>query len=236
MRKLRRRCAASSIHLRPMRIAVCLAVVGVLAPALSGCGVPATMTLAPKVHLPKPEAHPVDADLSVPAREPGELDSGSAAHALIVDGKQLMLNYWANGNPAEWNPASQGTVNVSAQVQALPKNIIARITSFRVVAPPSGPGQPNSTLTNDAGEFVINAPYSYGSAFVMPHFAGTTKMITLHVFLNLEVETTPDSGDYTRQSVIDTLRVSLVPKVATERSAPHTVSKPVSNPIAQVNS
>lgn len=236
MRKLRRRCAASSIHLRPMRIAVCLVVVGVLAPALSGCGVTGAMTLAPKVHLPKAGAHPVDADLSLPAREPGELDNGSAAHALTVNGIQLMLNYWANGNPAEWNPASQGTVNVSAQMQALPKNIIARITSFRVVAPPSGPGQPNSTVVNDAGEFVINAPYSYGSAFVMPRFAGTTKMVTLHVFLNLEVETKPDSGNYTRQSVIDTLRVSLVPKPVTQRSAPHTVSNPVSNPIAQVNS
>jgi hypothetical protein len=217
-----------------LRIAGCLAVVGVLAPALSGCGVPAAMTLAPKAHLPKPGAHTVYAKLSAPAREPGELDNGSAAHALTVDGIQLMLNYWASGNPSEWNPASQGTVNVSAQVQGLPNNIIARITGFQVVAPPGGPGQPNSTLVSDSGDFVINAPYSYGSAFVMPQFAGGTKMVTLHVFLDLQIETAPNSGNYTRQSVIDTLRVSLVPK--TQGSAPRTVPDPVSNPTTQENS
>lgn len=183
--------------------------------ALAGCSVPSAVSLAPKLHMPqtvKVVKKPHLVALTAPKRQPGELDSGSASHAITVNGVQLVLNYWGSTDPSQWGPATQGTVNVSAQVQGLAKGLIAKITSFQVVAPPDVPGGHDNILVNDAGEFVIGAPYSYGEAFVMPQYSSTTKMVKLHIYVALEIETTPDSGAYTRQSIIDTLRVALVPK------------------------
>jgi hypothetical protein len=206
-------CRTASAWLRRSRLRYLAPLL--LTPALAGCGLTNAISLSPNVHMPthkrlvhKPKLAPIKA----PARIPGELDTGSASHALTVNGVQLVLNYWSDQDAAEWTPSSQGTINASVQVQGLQPGIIARVTSFQVVAPPSGPRAHNSILVNDAGEFVVGAPYSYGSAFVMPDYVAGTKLVTLHIYVALEIETKPESGAYTRQSVVDTLQVATVPK------------------------
>jgi hypothetical protein len=144
-------------------------------------------------------------------RLPGELDKGSASHALAVNGVQLVITYFTPEDALSWTPTSQGAVNVSAQVQGINSKRIARITRFRLVAPPyKGTGE-DTILVNDTGQFVIGAPYSYGSAFTFPEYPRDTKQVRVRAYVNLEIETKPRSGQYTRQSLIDILSVSTVP-------------------------
>ena len=189
---------------------------------LSGCGITSAVSLAPNIKMPSTASKPKFVALPKPkvlTRVPGELDSGSASHAVTVDGIQVIFNYWTDSPPSQWGPSSQGTVNVSVQVQGLPSDIIARVNNFQVVAPPNHTGGSNIILASDAGEFVIGTPYSYGSAFVIPAYPSKTKSVTIHVNVALEIETKPASGVYTRQSVIDALNVSLTPETLAEETA-----------------
>lgn len=179
-------------------------------PLLAGCGVPDQMTLAPSASIVKDPAPRVTRVREL-KRLPGELDKGSTAHALTVNGVQLLVTYYTTEDAKRWGPDSQGTVNVSAQVQGVSRRKIARITGFRLVAPPVEPRGHDVVLVNDTGEFVIGAPYSYGTAFLLPVFMPRTPMVKLRAYVDLEIETKPRSGRYTRQSLIDTLRVSLTP-------------------------
>jgi hypothetical protein len=197
--------AVARLHMRGPSLVLS----AILAIGVAGCAVPREITMAPNLTMPTKQV--ATASRREVRRLPGELDEGSASHALAVNGVQLVITYFTPEDARSWTRTSEGAVNVSAQVQGINSRRMARITRFRLVAPPHEGSGDDTVLVNDTGQFVIGAPYSYGSAFTFPEYPKGTKQVKVRAYVDLEIETRPRSGEYARQSLIDILRVSTVP-------------------------
>lgn len=145
-------------------------------------------------------------------RATGELDDGTAQHVQTAAGAKVILSYWTDDDAKTWTPTSQGIIQSSVQVKGIDAKKLVRVTRYAVLATSA---TPYAKLVDDRGQFVVSAPYSYGSTFALPAAGPKVAAEKLRVVVDLEVETAPDSGRFTRQTLIDQLAVPyLVPGVA----------------------
>lgn len=154
---------------------------------------------------PKPLAPPPPPRVQV--RPTGELDDGTAQHVQTAAGAKVVLSYWTDDDPKAWTPTSQGVLQTSVQVQGVDAKKVVRVTRYAVLGTASNPF---SKLVDDRGQFVVSAPYTYGSTFALPVVASTVGAEKLRIVVDIEVETAPGSGRFTRQTLIDQLAVPYI--------------------------
>jgi hypothetical protein len=133
----------------------------------------------------------------------GGLANGSATHRLPMGARSMVITYWTTRNVATWTSADAVPVQISASVDGSTREHVY-VTSFGATFAPAGAGAA-TTLRSDSGRFAISSTYPYGTAVVVPAVSAQTRSAQLQVQLELLVETTPGSGDYFRQTVLDTV-------------------------------
>ncbi|MGW9404991.1 hypothetical protein ACWGQ2_13615 [Arthrobacter sp. NPDC055585] len=139
-------------------------------------------------------------------REPGpaaenDLAAGSTTHRLGAASHTLVVDYWTNESPAEWTPDSSPIINVSVKIDGESSPGAVRVTRFNARVDALG-----VELTNDQGSFALEPPYAYTSGFALPANPSATSTTVLFT-IDLLTETEPDSGVFTRQTVLDTLTI-----------------------------
>jgi hypothetical protein len=188
--------------------------VAALCAPLAACGLPDAVTpgiTALKAiqkngePTPRPSAPPPPPRVQV--RPSGELDDGTAQHVQTAAGAKVVLSYWTDDDPKAWTPTSQGILQSSVQVQGVDAKKVVRVTRYAVLATASSPF---AKLVDDRGQFVVSAPYTYGSTFALPAVAQTVKAEKLRIVIDIEVETAPGTGRFTRQTLIDQLGVPYI--------------------------
>lgn len=135
-----------------------------------------------------------------PAAE-NDLAEGSTIHRLGAASHTLVVDYWTNESPAEWTPDSSPIINVSVKIDGESSPGAVRVTRFNARVDALG-----VELTNDQGSFALEPPYAYTSGFALPANPSATSTTVLFT-IDLLTETEPDSGVFTRQTVLDTLTV-----------------------------
>ena len=132
---------------------------------------------------------------------PGDLSSGSVTHRLGAADHTLVIDYWTTETVADWTPDSAPIINFTARIDSPSSGRAIVVTRCNVRVDALA-----AVLSNDTGSFAIEPPYAYSSAVVVP--ANPTAAGTKVVFtLDLLTETEPDSGIFTRQTVIDALTI-----------------------------
>lgn len=148
---------------------------------------------------------------AAPAREPGDLDTGSATHRVAAGDVTVVIDYWTTQDPAAWTPERATAVHLSAHLEGAGDRTEVLVSRFSAVL---DDGTRRTALAEDRGEFAISAPYSYGGVVTVPGLAPGTERAELAVQLDLLVETEPGSGSHYRQTVLDTLQLTFDSEVA----------------------
>jgi len=129
----------------------------------------------------------------------GDMIKGAVSHQLGAAGNKLVIDYWTDQNPATWTAETSPIIRLSASVAGSTEKNAIKITRFNARIDAT-----DTTLTNDTGDFAVDAPHSYSSSVVVP--GGTAAGDTRIIFtFDLLTETAPGSGIFTRQTVMDTL-------------------------------
>lgn len=159
---------------------------------------PETVVLARAV----PELPPV------PVREVGDLDTGSVTRQLNAGASSLVIDYWTTQNVGEWRADMTVPVQLSAHIEGANGRNRIKVTRFSATLQDA---TQRVKIAEDAGEFAIQPPFSYGTAVLVPPLAPTTPSALLSVQFDLLVETAPKSGQFFRQTVLDTVKLSYLP-------------------------
>lgn len=184
---------------------------------LTGCSIP-DVSMSPGVVVPEPKAtssaprttQPVVDVVATPVRPPGELDPGTATHALSAGDRTVVIDYWTDQAAAEWTALDTKAIQVSARVEDDDSEQMVLVTRFVATA---DDGLSRTVVVEDRGEFALTPPFSYGSVLSVQPSPADVEELTLYVQLELLVETEPDSDRYFRQTVLDTLVLPLLPEV-----------------------
>ncbi|SCX48719.1 hypothetical protein SAMN03159343_2027 [Klenkia marina] len=140
---------------------------------------------------------------TVAPRPAGELDPGSVTHAVAAGDRQLVVDWWTTGSPTTWTAAEEKTVQLSAHLEGGDDSRIeVLVTRFSAVL---DDGTSRTSLSDDRGEFALQAPYTYGTALTLPASAPGATSATVSLQFDLLVETEPGSQRYFRQTVLDSL-------------------------------
>ncbi len=153
----------------------------------------------------------------------GALASGSAVHILSAGSRNLVVNYWTTQNVGTWTSNLSVPINVSAHMEDSDTAHAVEVTQFKATLATDASANV-ITLMDDNGQFVITPPYSYGSVLIMPAEPATAHSATISVQFDLLIETAPKSGQYFRQTVLDTLVISFVAQPAVTAVAAATPS------------
>lgn len=146
---------------------------------------------------------------TVAPRPAGELDPGSVTHVVAAGDRQLVVDWWTTGSPTTWTAADEKTIQLSAHLEGGDDSRLeVLVTRFSAVL---DDGTTRTTLSDDQGEFALQAPYTYGTALSLPASAAGTTSATVDLQFDLLVETEPGSGRYFRQTVLDSLVLPFVP-------------------------
>lgn len=189
---------------------------------LSGCSVPGLpgasgapdgMTRAATV---EPEVSPsstetptaAPAEPSAGAEDPewvpveGDLDAGSVTHELSASARTVVIDYWVDDDVSKLTPDSSPIIRMNARIDGEDDGTVITVTRFNAQVKSLG-----VELANDTGSFALTPPYSYASAVSLPANpdAHSTEVL---VTLDLLTETEPESGVFTRQTVLDTVSLA----------------------------
>ncbi|MFK0007698.1 hypothetical protein ACIQTZ_11645 [Paenarthrobacter sp. NPDC090520] len=188
-------------------IGIVLTVSGCSIPGLPGpTGAPAAEQVEPAAAVtPAPEPQP-----TTPATPTitGEMASGALTHKLGAAGNQLVIDYWTDENPRTWTAERSPVIRLSATVTGSTEKTTIKVTRFNARIDST-----STTLANDTGDFAVDAPHSYTSSIVIPGDASAVSTRVLFTF-DLLTETSPHSGTYTRQTVVDTLTLQFAVPVS----------------------
>jgi hypothetical protein len=197
-----------------------LATLAAAAVALSGCQLPdvsmsqnlapPTPTRATATPSPTPQVSASPVAQAVPVRPSGDLDTGSLTHALPAGSRQVVVNYWTSQDAKIWGPKGDKNIQVSAHVEGGGTLAEVKVTRFLATA---DDGVHRVTVTEDRGEFVITPPYSYTTALSVTPSDPTATSLTLYAQFELLVETYPGSGEFFRQTVLDTIHLPFLLEV-----------------------
>ena len=140
----------------------------------------------------------------------GALATGSMVHTLAAGGRTLVVDYWTSQPVATWTSDDNVAINVSAHMQGSDTRHAVLVTRFTATLDVDASAQA-SVLRDDNGRFVMTPPYSYGSTVMMPSQPATARTATISVEFDLLIETVPGSGQYFRQTVLDSFQLTFVP-------------------------
>ena len=197
---------------RPSRAAVGLLLV-VSACVLSACSVPGVTAHKTRSTSSHPSTSPVEATPSAvssqtpavhPAAKvtPNIFTPGTISHTLRFGAQALTIKYYTVGGPA-WDGRSPVPVQFSAHVEGSDGKHTLKLSTY---VSTFTSGSLTTTVGRDQGPFVITPPFSYGGAFTVPSTRSAVGTVTNE--FTLMVETTPKSGEYFRDTVLDTLTLN----------------------------
>jgi hypothetical protein len=186
--------------------------VAALSAGLAACSLP-DVSMSPGVSMPtsaprtseaaRPTLHEAAA---TPTRASGELDSGSVTHAQKAGARTVVIDYWTEELAAKWRAQDPKTLQVAAHIEGGGTEERVKVTRFVVTL---DDGTSRTTAAEDRGEFMITPPYSYSTALNLAPSDADASELALYVQIELLVETAPDSQQYFRQTVLDTLRLPM---------------------------
>jgi hypothetical protein len=142
-----------------------------------------------------------------PTRPSGDLDTGSLTHSLPAGARTVVVDYWTTQNAKEWRAHGTKTIQVAAHVEGGGTASTVEVTRFSATA---DDGTSRTTAAQDDGQFVITPPYSYSSVITLLPSSPRASAVTLYVQFDLLVETYTGSGQFYRQTVLDTLKLPLL--------------------------
>lgn len=184
----------------PVRVAdtVPLASPAASAPAQAPSAASPSAFLSPA---PAPTAAPGTAPKAAASwvRQRADMDRGSAHHVLDAAAHKLMIDYWTSDDPGSWTPESSPIIRLNAHISGADDGNTVKVTRFNARVDSLG-----VVLANDQGDFALTPPYSYASGVVVPANPKAHSTRILFTF-DLLTETAPNSGVYTRQTILDTL-------------------------------
>lgn len=154
-----------------------------------------------------------------PVRASGELDAGSATHVVAAGERQLVVDWWTAEQAAAWTAATTKTLQLSAHLEGgdPDEDLLVLVTRFTAVL---DDGTTRTQVDEDSGEFVLQAPYTYGTVLTLPASPAGATALTVSVQFDLLVETEPGSERYFRQTVLDSLVLPLTPTDAVAQENP----------------
>lgn len=127
---------------------------------------------------------------------------GTVSHTVTFGDQALTIKYYTVGGPA-WDGRAPVPVQFSAHVEGSDGKHTLKISTF---VSTFTAGSVTTTVGKDQGPFVITPPFSYGGAFTVPSTRATVGTVTNE--FTLLVETAPKSGQFFRDTVIDSLKLN----------------------------
>jgi hypothetical protein len=188
-----------------------------LSVGLAGCTLPdvgmspglaeeaATASAAPTTSA-APASTP-EAAATTSSRPAGDLDTGSITHSVAAGDRTVVIDYWTDQDATAWTAAGDKTVQVAAHIEGDTSDQAVKVTRFLAT---SDDGTARTTVAEDRGEFVLTPPFSYTTALPIAASAADATSLTLYVQIELLVETEPDSGEWFRQTVLDSIQLPLL--------------------------
>jgi hypothetical protein len=143
----------------------------------------------------------------------GALATGSVVRTLAAGGRTLVVDYWTSQPVATWTSDRNVAINVSAHMAGSDTRHAVLVTRFTAALDVDASSEA-SVLREDSGRFVMTPPYSYGSTVLMPSQPATARTATISVEFDLLIETVPGSGQYFRQTVLDSVQLTFVPQTS----------------------
>ena len=140
----------------------------------------------------------------------GALATGSMVRMLATGGRTLVVNYWTSQPVATWTSDDNVAITLSAHMAGSDTRHTVLVTRFKATLDVDASSEA-TVLREDSGRFVMTPPYSYGSAMIMPAQPATARTATITVEFDLLIETVPRSGQYFRQTVLDSFQLTFVP-------------------------
>jgi hypothetical protein len=153
---------------------------------------------------------PVTTAVPTPTRAPrpsGDLDTGSITHSLPAGDRTVVVDYWTTQDATGWTGSSDKTVQVAVHLEGGRSRQDVEVTRFLAT---TDDGTSRTTVAEDRGEFVLTPPFSYTTALGLPPSSADASSLTLAVQVELLVETSPNSGQFFRSTVLDSLTLPLV--------------------------
>jgi len=149
----------------------------------------------------RPKSRPVAKVTHVKPIPPSVFAAGSVVRQVRQGKATATLHYWTSQNPSQWAYSDAVTVQVSAELDGVSGEAVAKVRGFKVVL---YCGDRTETLRSDRGNFTITPPWSYPSAFTVqcplrpPHDTAR-----LAVELDVSTETYAGSGSYYLSTYLD---------------------------------
>lgn len=140
----------------------------------------------------------------------GALATGSLAHTLAIGAKSLVVHYWTSQNVATWTSDENVAIQLAAHMQGGDTQHRILLTRFKATVTVDD-NAAVTVLADDSGRFVLTPPYSYGSAIVIPAQPAGARAAAVNVQFDLLIETVPGSGQYYRQTVLDSFLLTFIP-------------------------
>ena len=135
----------------------------------------------------------------------GDLVFGSLTHKLPAGDRTLVVNYWTGDNPYHVSAVSPMTLQLAAHLEG--GNVFSRAEVSRFSAQ-FDDGSTASSVSDDKGSFALTQPFSYSTAFNLRPTVTHATLATVTVEFDLLIETQPGSGEFYRQTVLDTLHIA----------------------------
>jgi hypothetical protein len=120
---------------------------------------------------------------------------------------QLVVNYWTSQDPASWTADLSAVLHLSAHLENDHDKNAVKVSRFVATL---DDGTSTATLFDDRGAFAIQPPFSYGGALTIHPVNGKAVAATVAVEFDLLIETAPKSGQFFRQTALDTIHLTFV--------------------------
>ena len=180
---------------------------------LSACSVPGIYAQKTRSSSPASTTSPVKATSSGVSPSPAAahraakvtpniFTPGTVSHTVRFGAQALTIKYYTVGGPA-WDGSAPVPVQFSAHVEGSDGKHTLKISTF---VSTFTAGSVTTMVGKDQGPFVITPPFSYGGVFTVPSTRATVGTVTNE--FTLLVETTPKSGQFFRDTIIDTLKLN----------------------------
>ena len=183
----------------------------------SACAVPGVTKSTAANSAPSNSSRPtVD---RVPTIVPNIFARGTVSHTVTFGAQVLTIKYYTVGGPA-WDGRAPVPVQFSAHVERSDGRHTLKISTFLSTF---SAGSSTTTVGRDQGPFVITPPFSYGGVFTVPSTRAATGTVTNE--FTLLVETAPKSGQFFRDTVIDTLKLDFAAQASATSAQASTASK-----------
>jgi hypothetical protein len=139
----------------------------------------------------------------------GALAAGSTTHEVAAGNRTLVIDYWTTQDVASWTSNRSVPIQVSAHMEDSDSAHAVEVTQFKATLSTDASANV-TTLMADSGQFVITPPYSYGSVITLPAQPSTARSATISIQFDLLIETAPKSGQFFRQTVLDSLAITFI--------------------------